>query len=40
MTTSGREMDHFSSEGVKFLAVIVDVIERGETLAVLERDLI
>ena len=31
---------HFSLEGVKFPAMTVDVIQRGEALAVFERDLI
>ena len=31
---------HFSLEGVKFPATTVDVIQRGEALAVFERDLI
>ena len=31
---------HFSMEGVKFLTATVDVIQRGGTLALLERDLI
>ena len=31
---------HFSLEGVKFPAATVDVIQRGEALAIFERDLI
>ena len=31
---------HFSPEGVKFPAATVDVIQRGEALAIFERDLI
>ena len=31
---------HFSLEGVRFPAITVDVIQRGEALAVFERDLI
>ena len=31
---------HFNLEGVKFPAMTVDVIQRGEALAVFERDLI
>ena len=31
---------HFSLEGVRFPAMTVDVIQRGEALAVFERDLI
>ena len=31
---------HFSLEGVKFPAMTVDVIQRGEALAIFERDLI
>ena len=30
----------FSLEGVKFPAATVDIIQRGETLAIFERDLI
>ena len=30
---------HFSLEGVKFPAMTVDVIQRGEALAIFERDL-
>ena len=31
---------HFSLEGLRFPAMTVDVIQRGEALAVFERDLI
>ena len=31
---------NFSLEGVKFSAMTVDVIQRGEALAIFERDLI
>ena len=31
---------HFTLEGVRFPAMTVDVIQRGEALAVFERDLI
>ena len=31
---------HFSLEGVRFPATTVDVIQRGEALAIFERDLI
>ena len=31
---------HFSLEGVRFPAMTVDVIQRGEALAIFERDLI
>ena len=31
---------HFSFEGVKFFTATVDVIQRGEALAIFERDLI
>ena len=38
MTTSERT--HFSLEGIKFPTVTVDVIQRGEALAIFERDFI
>ena len=41
MTTSVKNRwTHVSLEGVKFPTATVDVIQRGEALAIFERDLI